>query len=240
MREAEAMQFRSPTDLGSSNTPAVRDVTRLLLCCDDQLFGAALHALVRQYDDLYLVSGCVAVSAAPQWAVQTTPDVALLVAPRLLMDCVEPLAGHTKVIVMTDECTVAEALQTVTLGAHAVLTPRPEERELIAAIRLVAHTRLHILPTSIRQHLADLPGGPRSTVPAGLTSLTSREHEVLKLIAEGLSNQEIAERLAVRPVTVSSHVYHLLRKLEVHSRSQAVSAAYGAGLFRAADAREDA
>ncbi|HSE81557.1 MAG TPA: response regulator transcription factor [Gaiellaceae bacterium] len=80
----------------------------------------------------------------------------------------------------------------------------------------------------VRRHLA--PKARRSEAQPTANGLTAREHEVLRLLAEGLNQTEIAERLVISPKTVATHIQHVLEKLGVHSRAQAVAAAHRRGL----------
>ena len=83
----------------------------------------------------------------------------------------------------------------------------------------------------IRKHLAPVPGAPPAETPT--SALTPREREVLGLLADGLDQGEIADHLVISSKTVSTHIQHILEKLGVHSRAQAVSVAYNEGLHPA-------
>src|SRR5437868_4712445 len=119
-------------------------------------------------------------------------------------------------------------------GASGFLLKDVEPEQLVAAVRIVADGDALLAPSVTRRLLdrfADaLPADGKQ--PPKLDALTSRELEILRLLAGGLSNAEIAEQLVVTEATVKTHVSSILRKLRVRDRVQAVVAAYDAGLVR--------
>jgi DNA-binding NarL/FixJ family response regulator len=120
-------------------------------------------------------------------------------------------------------------------GASGFLLKDVQPAQLVDAIRVVAAGEALLAPSVTRRLLdrfADtLPGG-EAEPPPGLDSLTERELEVLKLLAGGLSNAELAEQLFLSETTVKSHISSVLRKLDLRDRVQAVVLAYEAGLVR--------
>jgi DNA-binding NarL/FixJ family response regulator len=114
-------------------------------------------------------------------------------------------------------------------GASGFLLKDVRPTDLIDAIRLVAAGNALLGPT-VTQRLLERFAEPEPAAAELPTSLTERELEILQLVAAGLSNAEIAERLVVSETTVKTHVSNLLRKLGVRDRVQAVIAAYDAGL----------
>nr|WP_237742747.1 response regulator transcription factor [Actinopolymorpha alba] len=148
------------------------------------------------------------------------PELDGLRATRLLLDTV---ADPPKVLVVTtfenDEY-VYEALRA---GASGFLLKRARPAEILQAVRLVASGDSLLFPAAIRS-LAARHGTPRPPHP-----LTGREAETLRLMAEGLSNAEIAGRMYVSPETVKTHVGNILAKLGARDRTQAVIAAYESG-----------
>ena len=125
---------------------------------------------------------------------------------------------------------VYEALQAGVSGF--VLKDDPPE-QLIAAIRTVAAGEALLSPSITRRVISRFAKLPRPTAPKELDELTSRELEVFRLIARGLSNAEIGERLFITDTTVKSHVTHVLHKLNLRDRVQAVVLAHQAGLVDA-------
>jgi DNA-binding NarL/FixJ family response regulator len=125
---------------------------------------------------------------------------------------------------------VYEALRA---GASGFLLKDVQPAQLVDAIRVVARGDALLAPTVTRRLLDRFAGslpGPAAPAPPELDELTEREREVLALLASGLSNSELAERLVVSETTVKTHVSSILRKLGLRDRVQAVVLAYQAGL----------
>jgi DNA-binding NarL/FixJ family response regulator len=173
-------------------------------------------------------------------AVALRPDVVLMdlrmprcdgaEATRLLRE----RAPATRVVVLTtyaDDRSVIDALRA---GARGYLTKDASGEEIRRALEQVVENRAAI-DSAVQHHLVDAiataPTPPHGPFPGQLPAgLTPRESEVLSLIAAGLSNGEIAERLVVSEGTVKSHVNHLLAKIDARDRAQAVAFAYRCGL----------
>jgi DNA-binding NarL/FixJ family response regulator len=116
--------------------------------------------------------------------------------------------------------------------------PRTEPADLIRAIRTIAAGESLLSPSVTRRLIAQVvgrPAAPRSA-PASLQELTPREREVMALVAEGLTNDEIAERLVVSPLTAKTHVSRIMLKLSARDRAQLVVMAYQSGLVSGPDA----
>jgi DNA-binding NarL/FixJ family response regulator len=143
----------------------------------------------------------------------------------------------TRILILTtfdlDEY-VARALRA---GASGFLLKDVRPPQLVDAIRVVAAGDALLAPTVTRRLLDRFAQSLDASPPPALDQLTDREREILKLVAEGLSNAEIAERLVVGESTVKTHVSAVLRKLGLRDRVQAVIAAYDAGLVHPAAAR---
>jgi DNA-binding NarL/FixJ family response regulator len=122
---------------------------------------------------------------------------------------------------------VYEALRAGASGF--VLKDEPPER-LIAAVRTVAAGEALLSPTITKRVIQEFTRIPRTTPPPELQELTAREREIFQLVAEGLSNPEIAERLFISETTVKTHVTHVFQKLGLRDRVQAVVLAYRSGL----------
>lgn len=122
--------------------------------------------------------------------------------------------------------------EALSVGASGFMLKDAPAEELIRAVRVVAAGQALLAPTVTRRLIADVTSrraAPRAR-PAALDALTPREREVLELIARGLSNVEIAERLFVAEQTVKTHVGKVLSKLDLRDRAQAVVLAYESGL----------
>jgi DNA-binding NarL/FixJ family response regulator len=138
-----------------------------------------------------------------------------------------------RVIVLTTFDTDEEAFAALEAGASGFLLKNAPPEELLAAIRAVAAGDAVVAPR-ITRRLLDRFAGQLSRRPAGprLEALTEREREVVLLVAEGLSNAEIAARLVVAEATVKTHVGRILTKLDLRDRVQIVVLAYETGLVR--------
>jgi len=126
--------------------------------------------------------------------------------------------------------------EAIRAGASGFLLKDVQPAQLVEAIRVVAAGEALLAPTVTRRlldHFADaLPSAQPKPPPAELARLTERELEILKLLAGGLSNAELAEALFLSETTVKTHISSVLRKLELRDRVQAVVLAYEAGLVR--------
>jgi DNA-binding NarL/FixJ family response regulator len=167
------------------------------------------------------------------------PEVDGVTATHLIAS--DPRLAATKVVVLTtfdDEQTVFAALRA---GASGFLVKDVEPEELLQAVRVVARGDALLSPSVTRAVIAAFTanGGASSPRPAraagraappGLASLTEREREVVALVASGLSNDEIARRLVVSPLTAKTHVSRAMTKLNARDRAQLVVLAYEHGL----------
>jgi DNA-binding NarL/FixJ family response regulator len=216
---------------------------RVLLVDDQPLLRTGFRMILEAEDDLAVV-GEAGDGVQALEAVRTLqPDVVLMDVRMPRMDGVEATrriagpdrGGTAKVLVLTtfdlDEY-VVEALRA---GASGFLLKDVPADDLIAAIRVVADGDAIVAP-SITRRLLDrfatrLPS-VNETTPAALDQLTEREVEVLRLVARGLSNAEIAKELFVSETTVKTHVGHVLTKLGLRDRVQAAVFAYESGLVR--------
>ena len=208
---------------------------RLLVADDQALMRAGFRMILEAQPDLRVVAEAADGVEAVELAQRHRPDVVLMDIRMPRMDGVEAtrrLAGHRVLILTTfnlDEY-VVEALRA---GASGFLLKDAPPEELVRAVRVVAAGEALLSPAVTRTLLdrvvQRLPaaGAP---VPAVLHELTERELEVLRLVARGLSNSEIAAHLVVGETTVKTHVSHLLDKLGLRDRVQAVVLAYELGL----------
>jgi DNA-binding NarL/FixJ family response regulator len=123
-------------------------------------------------------------------------------------------------------------------GAAGFLLKTTAPDRLVAGIELVAAGEALLAPSLTRRLIEEHVRGPEPVVgtPEALSALTAREVDVLRLVAAGLTNDDIADRLGVSPVTVKTHVTRILAKLQAETRAQAVVRAYECGLVRAGEA----
>ena len=140
---------------------------------------------------------------------------------------------EVRVLILTTFDPDEYVYEAIRAGASGFLLKDVEPDDLVDAIRVLAAGNALLGSTVTRRLLERFAGAP-ATQPPSLDGLTDRELEILRLLAGGLSNAEIARRLAVSETTVKTHVSSILRKLGVRDRLQAVIAAYDAGLVRPA------
>jgi len=218
---------------------------RVLLCDDQALVRSGFRMILEARPDLEVVGEAEDGLQAVQLAVRSEPDVILMDVRMPNIDGVEATrrivaAGSgARVIVLTTYDLDEYVYDAIRAGASAFLLKDVRPAQLVEAIRIVAAGDALLAPSVTRRLLdrfaRSLPD--RQPAPASLSTLTEREVEVLRLLASGLSNAELSERLFVSEATVKTHVSSLLRKLEVRDRVQAVILAYEAGLVRPASSR---
>jgi DNA-binding NarL/FixJ family response regulator len=207
---------------------------RVLIADDQRAVREGLAMLVGLTDDIQVIGTAANGLEAVHLATELQPDVVLMDLRMPEMEGAEAThairAGQpeTHVLVLTtyaDDDSLFPALQA---GAHGYLTKDASAEEIERAIRAVADGHTHLDP-AIQQRLiaAALTSGRESTLP---DDLTAREIEVLKLIAAGLSNTEIAAALVVSAATVKTHINHVFQKTGARDRAQAVRYAYEPGL----------
>jgi len=143
-----------------------------------------------------------------------------------------PADRRPRVLVLTTFDTEADAFAALRAGASGFLLKNVPPEELLAAIRVVAEGDSVVAPSITRRLLDQFAGqlGPSPAEDPRLAQLTEREREVLLLVAQGLSNAEIAARVHVAEATVKTHVGKILAKLQLRDRVQAVVLAYESGL----------
>jgi DNA-binding NarL/FixJ family response regulator len=216
-------------------------VLRVLLVDDQELVRSGFAMLLGAQDDIEIVGEASDGAAGVEQAAALRPDVVLMDVRMPIMDGIEATRHITaldpapRVLVLTtfdlDEYVYA-ALQA---GASGFMLKDAPATELVRGVRVVAAGDSLLAPSITRRLIEELApggGGASRAKPAGLDDLTAKEREVLGLLARGLSNAEIAEALFVGEATVKTHVGHVLAKLAVRDRVQAVVLAYEAGIVR--------
>ncbi len=212
---------------------------RVLIADDQALMRGGFRMILDAQDDIEVVGEAIDGRDAVEQHRRLTPDVVVMDVRMPAMDGIEAtrrLAAAEppgRVLILTtfdlDEY-VYEALRAGASGF--LLKDRPPE-ELVAAVRVVAAGEALIAPSVTRRLIEEFARRPRpSAPPGGLAELTEREREVLVLMARGRSNAEIASDLFVAETTVKTHVGHVLSKLRVRDRAQAVVAAYESGVVQ--------
>ena len=214
-------------------------ITRLAIADDEATVRAGLRMLVEAEPDLEVVGEAADGLEIVAVARRTKPDVVLmdirmprldgLSAARRILE-LEPAPRVIMLTTFGDDENLYEALRAGTSGFLLKVSP-PEQ--LLEAIRIVAAGDGLIDPTVTRRVIEAFASQPVPPVaPPELEDLTPRELEVLKLIARGLANHEIADELVVSEATVKTHVKRILMKLGLRDRVQAVVLAYESGIVR--------
>jgi DNA-binding NarL/FixJ family response regulator len=213
---------------------------RVVLCDDQALVRSGFRMILEARPDLEVVGEADDGLQAVEVVGSVEPDVVLMDVRMPNLDGVEATrrlvssGSRAKVIVLTTYDLDEYVYDAIRAGASGFLLKDVQPAQLVDAVRVVAAGDALLSP-SITRRLLDrfarsLPD--RNPPPASLASLTDREVEVLRLLASGLSNAELAERLVVSEATVKSHVSNVLHKLGLRDRVQAVILAYEAGLVR--------
>ncbi|MFE1290089.1 response regulator [Streptomyces sp. NPDC058751] len=218
---------------------------RVVLADDQALLRSAFRVLVDSEPDMEVVgeasdgAQAVAVTRAERADVVLMdirmPGTDGLAATRLIT--ADPELAHVRVVMLTTFEVDEYVVQSLRAGASGFLGKGAEPEELLNAIRIAAGGEALLSPAATKGLIArflaqgddDGPGGARS---ARLDALTGREREVLVQVAAGHSNDEIAERLEVSPLTVKTHVNRAMAKLGARDRAQLVVIAYESGLVR--------
>jgi DNA-binding NarL/FixJ family response regulator len=216
-------------------------VIKVLLADDQALVRSGFRMILEARDDIDVVGEAEDGRAAVSLAAVTAPDVILMDVRMPEMDGVEAthriLAGGSKarVLILTTFDLDEYVVRAIRAGASGFLLKDVRPAQLVDAIRVVAAGDALLDPGVTRRLLDRFAREvPDDHAPPQLDNLTERELEILRLVAQGLSNAEIAQRLVVGETTVKSHVSAVLRKLHLRDRVQAVIAAYDAGLVRPA------
>ncbi|ARX87985.1 response regulator transcription factor [Streptomyces alboflavus] len=209
---------------------------RVLVCCDESIMSAAMRALLDQQPDFEVLGFTTGRESAAAVA-ELTPHVMIVVAPALGLDDsreLAELAALTKIVLIAKAESAHRSVEALCVGVRAVLAPDSSADDLIHVLRTVSAGASMVMPAAARRSLQGLPQQGRSYgTGRRAADLTPRESEVIVLLAQGKSNAEVAEKLSVSLATVRSHVHHVLRKMGVSTRAQAVAIAYETGLMAA-------
>jgi DNA-binding NarL/FixJ family response regulator len=222
------------------------DETVSVLIADDQaLVRAGFRAILEEEPGLSVVGEAGDGRDAIDLARKRRPNVILM---DIKMPDIDGLEATRRILSEAEDQDIAVLMLTtfdvneyvydaLRAGASGFLLKDVLPEELVAAVRIVASGDALIAPAITKRLIEQFArAAPPSARPAGLEDLTPREVEVLTLIARGLSNSEIAEDLVLSPATVKTHVKHVLAKLAVRDRVQAVVLAYEGGLVAPGDA----
>ncbi|MBW6439742.1 response regulator transcription factor [Actinoplanes hulinensis] len=219
---------------------------RVLLADDQKLILTGLRVLIESAPDLEVVGTATTGREAVEMARATRPDVVLMDIRMPELDGIEATRLITedddlapvRILILTTFELDENVLHALRAGASGFLSKGVEPADLLNGIRQVAAGESLLSPratqTLISRFLDTPPPGP-THLPNAIKGLTPRETEIVALVAVGLSNDEIAQRLHVSPLTAKTHVNNAMGKLGVRDRVQLVVLAYRSGLVRAGD-----
>lgn len=205
--------------------------TRILIVDDHAVVRQGLRMFLALDESLEIVGEARNGREAVDLAVRLAPDVVLMDLLMPEMDGITAIrelrqkAPDTEIVALTSVLEDASVVGAVRAGAIGYLLKDTQAEELCRAIHAAAAGQVQLSPEAAARLMRELRG-PGS----GVDSLSEREREVLALLAQGLSNREIGERLSITEKTVKSHVGGVLSKLGVHSRTQAALVAWQAKL----------
>jgi DNA-binding NarL/FixJ family response regulator len=211
---------------------------RVLLADDQELVRAGFRMILETQADIQVVGeagdGVQAVAATRR----LQPDVVLMDIRMPNLDGLQATRQLTaarsgsRVVILTTFDLDEYVYQALAAGASGFLLKNAPPEQLISAVRVVAAGDALLAPSITRRVIEQFTRLPPPGGTSALEGLTERERQVLQLVARGLSNAEIAAHLVVSDATVKSHVAHLLAKLQLRDRVQAVVLAYESGLVR--------
>ncbi len=213
---------------------------RVVVADDQALVRLGLRVLMETEDDLELVGEAADGQEALDVVRRTRPDVVVMDVRMPVMDGIEalrrivadPALNSTRVIVLTTFELDDYVFDALRAGASGFLIKDSDPGELVHAIRVVAQGEALLSPTVTRRVISEFAARPtaRHSPHPHIGTLTEREREIMRWVAEGLSNEEIAERLVVSPATVRTHVSRAMVKLHARDRAQLVVFAFQSGL----------
>ena len=197
---------------------------------------AGFKLIVQSQPDMQVAGEAADGQEAVDLVRRERPDVTLMDVRMPRLDGIQAtrqIATATRVVILTTFELDEYVFDALGAGASAFLLKAAPPEDLIKAIRVVAEGDALLAPSVTRRLIEEFAKRPEPRIKKRkeLDQLTDREQEVLREVAKGLTNQEIAQRLHVSETTIKTHVAHLLDKLELRDRVQAVILAYEAGLI---------
>lgn len=213
----------------------------VVLVDDQALVRAGFRALLDDEDDLRVVGEAADGREALRVVRDQRPDVVLMDIRMPEVDgldatrqiCSDPQLGSTRVVILTTFDLDEYVFEAVRIGASGFLVKDTEPRDLLAGVRAVAAGDALLSPGVTRRLIEEFADRSRGQADASvLAPLTAREREVLALVGQGLSNDEIAAALVMSPATAKTHVSRTMIKVGARDRAQLVVLAYESGLVR--------
>jgi DNA-binding NarL/FixJ family response regulator len=209
---------------------------RVLIADDQALVRSGFRLILETRADLEVVGEAENGKEAISLAHELAPDVILMDIRMPILDGIEATRqivaaeSRARILVLTTFDVDEYVYEAIRAGASGFLLKDVRPADLIDAIRLIADGNALLGPTVTRRLLDRFAASNVPSDPTIISDLTERERETLQLLASGLSNAELAQKLFLSETTVKTHVSSILRKLGVRDRVQAVIAAYNAGL----------
>ncbi|MFB7476544.1 response regulator [Kitasatospora sp. NPDC056184] len=225
----------TPSEAGGAGIPGPAAVT-LLIADDDEVTRSGLRTLLAAQPGIAVVGEAADGVEAVERARRLRPDVVLMDVRMPRLNGIEATrqlladrsAEPPKVVVITTFENDGYVTAALGAGASGFVLKRLPVRQIAEAVRVVAAGEAILFPAALRRMVAARPLDSAEALPRA--ALTGREEEVLRLMATGLSNPEIAQSLVVSPETVKTHVGNVLTKLGAQNRTHAVVIAYESGL----------
>lgn len=217
---------------------------RILVVDDQALVRSGLRLILETETDITVIGEAGDGKEGVESARRMRPDVVLMDIRMPVMDGIEAtrrlieagLDPEPRVLILTTFDLDEYVYAAIRAGASGFLLKDAPPDDLIHAIRVVARGEALLAPTVTRRLIEEFASRPEPDAqPGGMGELTERELEVLRSLAAGLSNAEIADVLFVSEATVKTHISHILTKLDLRDRVQAVVVAYESGLVRPGD-----
>jgi DNA-binding NarL/FixJ family response regulator len=214
-------------------------VIRVLVADDQAAVRGGFAALIDAHEEMQVVGEAADGRAALDLARRVLPHVVLMDIRMPVLDgleatrviCSDPHMQGTRVLVLTTFDLDEYVYGALRAGASGFLLKDVPPRDLLRAIEVIAAGDALLAPAITRRLIAEFAARPDPTQPpAALAELTGREREIALLVAQGLSNREIADRLIISPLTAKTHVSNILRKLGCRDRATLVALAYESGL----------
>ena len=212
---------------------------RVLVADDQAAVRDGFAALIDAQDSMLVAGKASNGREAVDLARRVFPHIVLMDIRMPVLDgidatrliCTDPTLARTRVLVLTTFDLDEYVYAALRAGASGFLLKDTPRRELLHAIEVIAAGDALISPGVTRRLIAEFAARrDPQTPPPALAELTDREHDILLLVARGLSNAEIAGRLVISPLTAKSHVRNILQKLDLHDRAGLVALAYETGL----------